>query len=208
MPSYVPARMPWAQAVSHVSAVMQCDRNDAKEELRVKLRDNVIPSFDALTDDPIAPAAWRGLIEIDETKRRLLLRGLPDGPYEVELRRVDVLRLWPGVDENDAQADVPPSPPGSPPEICGAASAAAAQTKPKPTPAKLDQWMNENVKSGSKRDQTVKECREHTGATWRTAVAAWKRRRKELGLKQGEKTVVATSSIKHRACSMLMLAAR
>jgi hypothetical protein len=153
MPSCVP-RMPWAHAVNHVSAVMQCDRDDAREKLRVSLRDNVISSFDALTDDPIPPAAWRGrgLIEIDEMKRRLLLRGLSDGPHEVELCRTDVLRLWPAAEENDAPADVPASPLGAAPETCGPALADATQEPPPPIPNAILKAYFLEIKEAAKGD--------------------------------------------------------
>jgi len=63
----------------------------------------------------------------------------------------------------------------------------------RPSNTELGAWMLEHVKTGSKRDQTIKDCCTETGATWRQAVAAWKRYREELDLRQGQKTVVPQS---------------
>ena len=49
------------------------------------------------------------------------------------------------------------------------------RTRPKPTSEELDEWMSENVRHWGKRDQTIKACREDTGATVRDAAAAFGR---------------------------------
>jgi hypothetical protein len=45
----------------------------------------------------------------------------------------------------------------------------------RPTDAELDMWMAEKVTPSVKRDPTLIECREQTGATYRKALAAWGR---------------------------------
>jgi hypothetical protein len=48
-------------------------------------------------------------------------------------------------------------------------------TAKRPTDAQLDEWMTRNVKPGAKRDPTILDCRQETGATVRAAIAAWTR---------------------------------
>jgi hypothetical protein len=54
----------------------------------------------------------------------------------------------------------------------------------RPDAAELDAWMEAKA---AKRDQTLRDCCDQTGATWRDADAAWKRLRFKRGLKQGQK---------------------
>jgi hypothetical protein len=61
-------------------------------------------------------------------------------------------------------------------------------TRVKPTPHELDEWMLANVKRSAKRDPTIKECREATGATWRDSVAAYQRLPEERKRKRGQRT--------------------
>jgi hypothetical protein len=63
-----------------------------------------------------------------------------------------------------------------------------ARGQPKPTPAELDEWMHRTVKRGAKRDDTIANCRKATGATFRDAIAAWRRLPDVLKLKRGQRT--------------------
>ncbi len=82
-------------------------------------------------------------------------------------------------------------------EGCGLAGAArvlrdwfsdADQSRGKrPTDAELDEWMKRNVKPGAKRDPTIADCREATGATVRAAAAARRRLPDKILLRPGQK---------------------
>jgi hypothetical protein len=66
-------------------------------------------------------------------------------------------------------------------------SKAPPDEKAKPTSTELDEWMLGNVKRGDKRDPTIAACCADTRATWREALAAWRRLPDELRLKRGQK---------------------
>ena len=51
----------------------------------------------------------------------------------------------------------------------------SSRERQRPSADILDEWMAKNVRLGVKRDPTIVECREETGATCRQALAAWTR---------------------------------
>jgi hypothetical protein len=64
---------------------------------------------------------------------------------------------------------------------------AAPPSRPKPTAAELDAWMQHRVTRGTKRDDAIQACHDETGATFRDAGAAYTRLPDDVKLKRGQR---------------------
>jgi hypothetical protein len=62
-----------------------------------------------------------------------------------------------------------------------------SRERQRPSADILNKWMAENVKHGDKRDPTIADCCDKTGATVRQAKAAWTRLPADRKLKRGQK---------------------
>jgi hypothetical protein len=151
-----------ARALARLPDRLEFDRDEAQRvviDIAERWRDGDIARDDAIVFGG-APQHWRPFADFPEDVDNLWLWETAVALTEPAARRYVETCGLAGAQRVLREMFGAPVPAQT---VAESAAPDLAAAKARPTPAELDQWMKDNVKSGSKRDLTIEDCHNKTG---------------------------------------------